>query len=238
MNNEDSVNDRSNDSQEHQKKMLYTKRKSTNLKKSGSAKSKLDEKNRKKLLDSNLPKAYENCSLDKVTSKQFKDVYKQFCDSTRFAEIAKNGSNYLLSSAIYGVGKTSAACLLLLEVLKENYSAYFIKASDFRSSLFEREPLAKNGRPLFFVLANVKFLIFDDLGKELNMRTEAGSFIPIEVENLLRDRLQRQKNTIITTNLSVDQISKRYQGSSMASVLKTYHTITWPSDAGDQRVTR
>ncbi len=109
-----------------------------------------------------------------------------------------------------GVGKTFLANCIAKELLDRGYTVIYLTA--FR--LFDILEKNKFGRDeetayiasnQFDYILDCDLLIIDDLGTELN-----NSFTSSQLYLIINERLLRQKSTIISTNLSHDNINANY----------------------------
>jgi DNA replication protein DnaC len=96
-----------------------------------------------------------------------------------------------------GVGKTSAAVLIALEVRRRGASVLFITAEGLRQAVLERERFDDDQTVIERARA-VDFLVLDDLGKEHPGET---GFTERLFENLIRERVAARRTTVMTTNL-------------------------------------
>lgn len=118
---------------------------------------------------------------------------------------AAPGENILISGNT-GVGKTFLAHCIAAELLKAGKSVIYMTAHQFFSQLadytFRRDK--DNGDTLSFLL-QCDLLIIDDLGTELN-----NGFINSQLFLCINERILHKKSTIISTNLSLKQLSRTY----------------------------
>lgn len=119
-----------------------------------------------------------------------------------------------------GVGKTMLACIILKEAYKLRYTARRVTFIDYMSqytlawsahNLEEKEAAEDN---LYNNYKAVEFLVLEEIGKEVDSKASA----PI-LEDLLRYREDNGLVTIICSNISPLDISKRY-GASVESLLR------------------
>jgi DNA replication protein DnaC len=114
----------------------------------------------------------------------------------RLDEHLNNGEGLLLWGS-NGVGKTSTAVFIALEVRRRGASVLFVTAEGLRQAVLERE-LFDEGQLLMERAREVDFLVLDDLGKEHPGET---GFTERLFENLIRVRSAAQHTTFVTTNL-------------------------------------
>lgn len=115
------------------------------------------------------------------------------------------GKNILISGNT-GVGKTFLAHCIAAELLKAGKSVIYMTAHQFFSQLadytFRRD---KDNEDTLSFLLQCDLLIIDDLGTELN-----NGFINSQLFLCINERILHKKSTIISTNLSLKQLSRTY----------------------------
>lgn len=133
----------------------------------------------------------------------------------------------LLLSGNTGLGKTFLSGCIAREVSRRGFSVVYDTAGRvfdaFESRRFardsERERQARDDARRYL---NCDLMILDDLGSERNLPSaQAGLY------ELVNDRLQSGRHTIISSNLSTEQIGERY-GPQVASRLRgKYRELTF-----------
>lgn len=127
------------------------------------------------------------------------------------------GDNLLISGST-GVGKTFLANCIAAEILKAGKSVIYMTAHQFFSELadytFRRNQ--GNSDTLSFLL-HCDLLIVDDLGTELN-----NGFINSQLFLCINERILHKKSTIISTNLSLKQLSQTYTERISSRFIESY----------------
>lgn len=117
-----------------------------------------------------------------------------------------------------GVGKTFLTNCIACELLKKGKSVIYQTAYQFFDQLadytFRREK--ENSDTLPFLL-NCDLLIIDDLGTELN-----NTFINSQLFLCINERIIHKKSTIISTNLSLEQINRSYTERISSRIIESY----------------
>lgn len=117
-----------------------------------------------------------------------------------------------------GVGKTFLTNCIANELLKKGKSVIYLTAYQFFHQLekytFHREK--EDADPLPFLL-NCDLLIIDDLGTELN-----NAFINSQLFLSINERMIGSKSTIISTNLSLEQINRTYSQRVFSRIIEAY----------------
>lgn len=152
-----------------------------------------------------------SCYSDKIKDS---DTGKTPLEHARFAvekawEFIRHFDETPQNLFIYGdtgVGKTFLSHCIACEILKKAYSTLYFPSYDL-FNLLAKETFAResgDGGIMEYVL-NCDLLILDDLGTEM-----PGQFVTASLYGLLNDRILYNRPMVISTNLNVDEISRRY----------------------------
>ena len=113
--------------------------------------------------------------------------------------------NLLLSGAP-GLGKTFLSACIAREVSQQGFSVVYDTAgsifAQFEAQKFERDPAARDGTRRYL---GCDLLILDDLGSEMTT-----PFVQSALYTLINSRLVADRRTVISTNLSVAELGRRY----------------------------
>ena len=106
-----------------------------------------------------------------------------------------------------GLGKTHLSSAVAREVIEKGNDVFYTGAIDLFSQFEIQRFKSYNNEPneLIERYFESDLLIIDDLGTEM-----INQFSVSTLYNLLNDRLSRKKPTIVSTNLSQDEIMKKY----------------------------
>lgn len=122
----------------------------------------------------------------------------------KFPEVKKK--NVVLIGAT-GTGKTYLAGCTASAVIKKGYNAIMLSSFALNNIFLNYHSLFSADRQVGMdALINCDLLIIDDLGAEQNIKNVTVNYLL----NLLNERNMRESSTIITTNLSSDEILSRY----------------------------
>ncbi len=145
------------------------------------------------------------------------DVY------AKCVQYAKNfdiDSVSLLFSGRTGLGKTHLSLAIANEVIKKGYNVVYGSVITFLNKL-ERE---KFGRADTFetedILIDADLLILDDLGAEFSSAVAISALY-----NIINSRIARGVPTIISTNLSFDEMKSRYPESVVSRIIGNYVSL-------------
>ena len=141
---------------------------------------------------------------------------------TKFAEnFDKTFENILLCGTV-GIGKTFLSNCIAKEILDKGHSVLYLSAFQL-FDLMAKNSFSGNGPKEDFVakqyphIFESDLLIIDDLGTELaNSFTLAGFFL------VINERILRKKSTIISTNLSPQEILTTYTERTASRIIANY----------------
>ena len=131
---------------------------------------------------------------------------KTFQTSRRYAQFLTEKSGNLLLSGDTGLGKTFLSACIARTGADRGYSVVYESAGHLFTHM-ERAKFAGDeaAREICRKYTECDLLIVDDLGTEM-----PGQFTTAALYNLINDRLLAAKPMIISTNLTVDDMLKRY----------------------------
>ena len=153
---------------------------------------------------------FENFSLDyyKSTPESYAMMEKIFGYVKNYAETFESGAAE--SIAMFGgtgLGKTHISSAIAKTVIEKGNDVFYVTAvgmvSDFESEQFGGQHMAKG--ELTDRYFDCDLLIIDDLGAEM-----ANQFTVSCLYNLLNVRINRHAATIISTNLTQQELFKKY----------------------------
>ena len=120
-----------------------------------------------------------------------------------------------------GVGKTFLSNCVAKELLDRNHSVIYFSATQlfdvFKKNAYEKSPEVADDYQNIF---DCEVLIIDDLGTEVpNTYTNSQLFMCIN------ERVLRKKSTIISTNLSLNELAETYSERTFSRISKNYTLI-------------
>ena len=119
-----------------------------------------------------------------------------------------DSSDNLFITGATGTGKTFLSNCIAAEILNAGYSVIYLSAVRLFDILADEafgrtDPLSRSRDEMHLYTCDL--LIIDDLGTEIT-----NSFIQSSLFHCINERLLRNRHTIISTNLSIEQISYHY----------------------------
>ncbi|MBE5955285.1 MAG: DNA replication protein DnaC [Lachnospiraceae bacterium] len=136
-----------------------------------------------------------------------------------FDQIEKNNLLFLGNA---GVGKTFLSHCIAYELINSGRTVLYLTAFQLFDLLKQHAFQKEGSEPETSMehLLGCDLLIIDDLGTELN-----NSFISSQLFLCMNERLLRKKATIISTNLSLKQLSQAYSERILSRIMEHYQIL-------------
>ncbi|MBR3637869.1 MAG: ATP-binding protein [Lachnospiraceae bacterium] len=149
---------------------------------------------------------FENMQTDLQVGEAGRQFDKAAGKAKKFVENFGKAYSNLCFSGTVGTGKTFLSNCIFGELLKQGYSYVYFSAPTLFSELADYKFRRTNNdlNPLE-ILHSCDLLVIDDLGTEIT-----NSFTASELLTLLNERHKSRKSTIISTNLSLEELCERY----------------------------
>lgn len=148
---------------------------------------------------------------------------KTFQTCRRYAYSFTLKSGNLLFSGNTGLGKTFLSACIARTVADAGYSVVYESATHLFTCLERaRFDSTEENRSATVKYNACDLLIIDDLGTEL-----AGQFVTSALYSLVNDRLLEARPTIISTNLTVDELSNRYNPQIASRLRGSYRRVAF-----------
>lgn len=153
---------------------------------------------------------FDNFSLEYYAKNQnnLEQMKKNFDYLKNYAEtFSPSSSKSILMIGNTGLGKTHLSSAVARGVIENGHDVFYTGATDlfsnfeiqrFKSYNYEPNPIIER----YF---ECDLLIIDDLGTEM-----INQFSVSTLYNLINDRISRKKPTIVNTNLTFEEIQKKY----------------------------
>ena len=151
---------------------------------------------------------------------------KTFQTCKRYAYSFSDKSPNLLFSGDTGLGKTFLSACIARTVADSGHSVVYESAGHLFAKLerakFEGSEEARQDAAKYTAC---DLLIVDDLGTEM-----AGQFVTSALYTLINDRLLEHKPTIISTNLTVEDLTRRYSPQIVSRLRGSYVRVPFLGD--------
>ena len=149
-----------------------------------------------------LPKVYWHCTLAEIPKEcSHKEIVQRFCSG--IVDFLREGAG-LLFWGDYSHGKTGCAAIILKVAASQGRIGLFLRAPALSQHIIEKTPFDQSST-LFFRALEVPILVLD----ELILRGD-DKYRETVIEDLLRERTNAVKSTIITSNLSPKKMKDLY----------------------------
>lgn len=132
-----------------------------------------------------------------------------------------NGLGLILKGPV-GTGKTCAAIAIMRVAIDNKYSAYCISMMSLLDKLLtlrDKDEAYEFERRL----RTTKLLVLDDLGGEYRSKND---FTGSKLMSIIGERYERQLSTIITTNLTIEQLKAEYDERMIDRLRSTNQLVT------------
>ena len=148
---------------------------------------------------------------------------RNFQNCRRYATTFTPGAGNLLFIGGTGLGKTFLSACIARSVADRGYSVMYETASHLFSKL-EQARFNSNDQTRYEAekLTQCDLLILDDLGTEM-----PGQFVTAALYSLLNDRLLAGKSMVISTNLNVDELARRYSPQIASRLQGSFSRLTF-----------
>jgi DNA replication protein DnaC len=120
-----------------------------------------------------------------------------------------------------GLGKTHLSLAIANTAIQKGFGVVYCSVNNIITKL-EREHFGRDDGDTDRMLLECDLLILDDLGTEFK-----SSFSSAEIYNIVNTRLMSQKPTIISTNLSIQELQDRYTERFASRIMGNYVRVTF-----------
>lgn len=159
-----------------------------------------------------------------IQMKKIRALAEDFVDS-----FAKNYTNMLFYGNV-GSGKTFITNCIAERLINEGYSVIYLTALRL-FELLNGHIFRRNGQPYdedaYNSLFDCSLLIIDDLGTEV---MNSATVTAAELFQILNERDNARKPTIISSNLSLEQLKDNYSERSFSRILGGYELIRFTGE--------
>lgn len=131
-----------------------------------------------------------------------------------------------------GTGKTYLTKCIAKELIAKNITTLFVSSFDLNNLFLEQHTSNFGEKNNMQNLIDIDALIIDDLGTEPMRKNVTKEYLLI----LLNERLGKNKSTIITTNLSPDDLLARYEERIFSRIFNKRTTLVLKFDGKNVRL--
>lgn len=162
----------------------------------------------------NIPRRYWDAKLAAIpeSAPYRADVAHYIGNLVPLVEL---GIGLYLWSEQNGTGKTAIACIILKEAMKNRLSAYYIRSQALKDAVLS-DLMFDEANTVRDRVRAVEVLVIDDFAKEYKGAT---GYAETLIEDVIRDRVQQKRVTILTSNLAPDKI-KVFFSEDLSDVLR------------------
>ena len=170
---------------------------------------------------------YSNSHIDRLTGRSSREAIEIALKSCReFIDTFGTEFRNLLLYGDTGVGKTFLSHCIAKELLEQSFSVIYFTAPQlfdiFAKSTFRREEEAGADCDHIY---SCDLLIIDDLGTEMS-----NSFTNSQLFICLNERILRKKSTLISTNLSLEDLKNIYSERVFSRITSAYTVLRLTGD--------
>ena len=163
---------------------------------------------------------FDNLSLEYYDGEDRVKFEKAVQNARKFIE--GFGSHYrnLFFCGTVGTGKSFLSCCIAKELMEDGQSVLYFSAGALFQKISELTFGSKDRELLTYFkndLTGCDLLIIDDLGTEL-----VNSFVTSELFTILNERHLNEKSTIISSNLSLEEIRDHYSERIFSRMVSNY----------------
>ncbi|MDE6789865.1 MAG: ATP-binding protein [Ruminococcus sp.] len=160
---------------------------------------------------------FEDFDLKYYQGEDYIRMQKILNFTRNYAENFTPGAESIMMSGNTGLGKTHLSLAIADSVIRKGIAVIYDSAINVLDSIENEHFSREHSRETLDSVLGADLLILDDLGTE-----HESKFFVSMVYNIINTRLVRRKSTIISTNLSIRDISARYDGKVASRLLTEY----------------
>lgn len=172
---------------------------------------------------------FESFSLDFYSSKTEEESRKSsrsmmetvYNNCKKYAVSFSLSSPSLIMQGGTGLGKTHMSLAIANTVIQKGFGVVYCSVNNIITKL-EREHFGRDDGDTGKSLLECDLLILDDLGTEFR-----SAFSSAEIYNIVNTRLMTQRPTIISTNLSIQELQERYTERFASRIMGDYVRVAF-----------
>ncbi|MDD6084998.1 MAG: ATP-binding protein [Oscillospiraceae bacterium] len=170
-----------------------------------------------------------NLEYYKSSSANNDDSYETMCNIYKYCRnyalnFSENSESILMTGRT-GLGKTHLSLSIASEIISKGYSVIYDSIINLLSKI-EREHFGRDTETdTLSVIFDTDLLILDDLGTEFDTQFNVSA-----VYNIIDTRINRNLPTIVSTNLSMEQIRKKYEERIVSRLFASYRYLEFKGE--------
>lgn len=149
------------------------------------------------MIISAIPLKYRNADINIINIEKLKDSLNAIKNYVLNLKSHKQDGVGLYLYGTTGTGKSYIACYVLEQAIRLGFSTFFCTVEQYKRALFDKD------EDYIYNINESDFTLIDDYGREFS---DTKGFIDSQVDEMLRYRYDRNKSTIITSNISAKDI--------------------------------
>ena len=170
---------------------------------------------------------YSSNHIDPLTGRSSLEAMKTALKTCHeFIDTFSSDFRNILLYGDTGVGKTFLSHCVAKELIEKSYSVIYFTASQlfdiFAKTVFDKDT---DSETVCEHIYDCDFLIIDDLGTEFS-----NSFTASQLFICLNERILREKSTMISTNLSLDDVKNIYSERTFSRITSAYTVLRLTGD--------
>lgn len=188
------------------------------------------------LSDKNLPD-FDKITTDIITNKQQKTDYANVCTLLKdYINIIPHNTKHIITLiGEVGVGKTYLLNACVNEAIKKELYCFYTTAFSLNQDMLKYHLSDLEGKDsIIRKYLDCDLLCIDDLGTENTIKNVTVEYLYF----IINERLQVNKNTIITTNLTPQQIMQNYDERIFSRIANKKDCILINMTGDDLRLSR
>lgn len=170
---------------------------------------------------------YSQNYIDRLSGQSSLQLAKRaYQECQNFIQNFDSEHQNLLLFGTTGIGKTFLTHCVAREIMNSIHSVLYLTATDFFEALLAKVLNRTDDiLDLYEQIQECELLIIDDLGTERNT-----DFVVSQLFVCLNDRILNHKSTIISTNLTLDEIKTNYTERTFSRISNHYRILRLAGD--------
>jgi DNA replication protein DnaC len=163
---------------------------------------------------------FESFSLSYYSGENYNAMKNILEYTMQYANTFTPQSRSILMFGQTGLGKTHLSLAIANKVLEKGYGVIYDSAINILRSIEKEHFSYEHSSDMIDLVMDTDLLILDDLGTEYET-----PFYNATIYNIINTRLNRGKPSIISTNLDLSGISRRYDKRVMSRIASSYSCL-------------